>query len=82
MRLEVFDPKLLKRRKKMSDNRRILEEFHESNMACAIVHDWEGCSANSKAYSLRLSAERYGYLGTTAISRNGNVYLIREELLK
>lgn len=82
MRLTTYDPEMLKRMAKHTPLEKICHGFREANMACAVLEDWEGSSATNKANSIRQALKRLGYLGTTAIARDGKVYLIREELLK
>lgn len=62
---------------KVSDNYKTLLEFVEGNLECAKVEDYTQTSAACCAASLNASIKRYHLDGIRAISRKGNVYLIR-----
>ena len=64
---------------KLSDNYRILEEFADSGLDCAKVEGWTAKTAGYCASSLNNSIKRYKFAGMVAISRKGEVYLIREK---
>lgn len=63
---------------KKTDNLKILEEFASSGLDCAKVDEFSNKSAFSCANSLNHSIKRYKFAGIHAISRRGNVYLIKE----
>lgn len=63
---------------KKTDNLKILEEFASSGLDCAKVDEFSNKSAFSCSNSLNHSIKRYKFAGIRAISRRGNVYLIKE----
>ena len=63
---------------KCSENLRILEEFADSGLDCAKVEGWTAKTAGYSAAALKKSIARYKFAGITAISRKGEVYLIKE----
>ena len=64
---------------KHSNNLMILEEFADSGLDCAKVEGWTAKTASYCASSLNGSIKRYKFAGMVAISRKGEVYLIREK---
>ena len=59
---------------------RFLNEFIDSGMQCARVDDHSYTSAGSGAGAFNNSAKRFGLSGgVKAISRNGEIYLIRKD---
>lgn len=60
-----------------SENLRLLTEFTESNMDCAIVDNYAHKNANYCSTALNVSIKRYGIAGIKSIVRNGVVYLIK-----
>ena len=62
---------------KKSNNQKIIEEFLESDLDCAKIENWTQKSAMSCAGSLNRSIVKYKMTGARAISRNGEVFLIR-----
>jgi hypothetical protein len=60
--------------------RKIIQEFHESDLDCVKVEDWTHKDAGSCAWSLNSSAKRGGYHNIKAAVRKGKVYLIKEEI--
>lgn len=67
---------------KRSSNLELLEEFVNSGMDCVKVEDWTQSTANACAGSLNSSIKRYNLYSIRAISRGGEVYLIKASLLK
>lgn len=62
---------------KVSNNYKTLLEFAKSKMECAKVEDYTQANASGCAASLNASIKRFHLDGIRAISRKGNVYLIR-----
>ena len=67
---------------KRSSNLELLEEFANSGIDCVKVEDWTQSTPNSCAGSLNSSIKRYNLYGIRAISRDGEVYLIKSSLFK
>lgn len=63
---------------KKSCNLKILEEFVESGMECAKVEGWNHSNASVCVTSLNLSIKRYKIGGIHAITRKGEVYLVKQ----
>lgn len=59
---------------------KILEVFRDSNMDCVKVEGWEHKDANTCAASFMNSIKRFNIKGIRAISRKGEVFLIKEEI--
>ena len=64
---------------KKSENLLLLEEFINSGMDFAKLEELGDRSAYSVAASLRSSAKRYGFHAVTTMTKNGVVYLIKED---
>lgn len=79
MRLVPYDRKKIKRFYKMSDNYQILKEFAESDHDCMKVEGWTCKTAGYCATSLNGSIKRYKINGMFAVSRKGEVFLIKTE---
>lgn len=58
-------------------NMEIIEEFVNSGMDCAKVEGFTQKTADSCATSLNLSIKRFNKAGIKAISRKGEVFLIK-----
>lgn len=58
-------------------NQSILEEFINSGMECAKIEGWTNTSAAQCATSLNTTSKRMKMHGVKAISRKGEVYLIK-----
>lgn len=84
MRIVPYDFKKIKNKKgyKKSELQSILEEFLESGKDCVKIEDWEQKSASSCTSSFNTAAKRYKMTGARAISRNGEVFLVKASLLK
>lgn len=84
MRAVPYDFKKIERVKgyKKSDNQKILEEFLASGHDCVKVEDWNQKSAMSCAGSFNKTIERFKMTGARAISRKGEVFLVKASLLK
>lgn len=67
---------------KRSNNQKIIEEFLASGQDCVKIEDWTQKSAMCCAGVLNKSIERFKLTGAKAISRNGEVYLIKASLFK
>lgn len=59
---------------------KILEEFRDSDMDCAKIEGWEYKDANTCAASFAGSIKRFNVKGIRAISRQGEVFPIKEEM--
>jgi hypothetical protein len=64
---------------KKSDNYLILTEFVESDLECAKVEGFTQSSASGAAASLRQSIKRYRMGNIDAISRGGELFLIKKK---
>ena len=62
-----------------TSNYKILEEFTNSGLKCAVIEDYPHKTANICANSLRVSIARFGMLGIGVIKRKDKVYLIRND---
>ena len=84
MRLVPYDLKKIDKAEgyRKSMNQKIIEEFLESDLDCAKIEDWTQKSAMACAGSLNRSIEKYKMTGARAVSRKGNVYLIRVSAIK
>lgn len=84
MRIVPYDLKKVKKANgyRKSENQRIIEEFLESKNDCVKVEGWPQKNAMVCAASLNKSIERYKMTGATAISRDGEVYLIKTSAIK
>lgn len=58
-------------------NFKILEEFRDSEYDCVKVEGWTNTTAHNAANTLNVSIKRFGLGGIKALSRAGNVYLIK-----
>ena len=84
MRITPYDIKKIKNTKgyKKSELQELLEEFLESGKDCVKIEDWTQKTAPSCASSFNTAAKRYHMTGVRAISRNGEVFLVKASLLK
>lgn len=57
----------------------LLKEFIDSDMDCAEVQDFTYANANSGAAAMRKSARRCGYHQISAGSRQGRLYIYRND---
>ena len=62
---------------KLTKNMEIIEQFINSGLECARVCDWTNRDAECCATSLNVSIKRAHRVGVKAISRKGQVFLIR-----
>ena len=60
--------------------RKIIQEFHESDLDCVEVVEYTQKDATHCSWSLNTSAKRGGYHNIKAHIRKGRVYLIKEEI--
>ena len=67
---------------KKTEMQKILEEFLASGQDCVKIEDWTQKSAMCCAGVLNKSIERFKLTGARAISRNGEVFLIRVSVIK
>lgn len=67
---------------KHTKNQKILEEFVESGLDCVKVEDWTQKTARGCASSFNTSIGVYKMTGIKAISRKGEVFLIKTSALK
>lgn len=56
----------------------ILDEFQKSGLECARVEDWEYATASSGAGTLNKAIKNFRFAGMKAFSRNGQIYLVKE----
>lgn len=84
MKTVPYDLKKIRNLKhyKKSELQNILEEFLESGVDCVKIEDWTQKTASSCASSFNVAAKRYKLVGARAISRNGEVFLVKASLLK
>lgn len=84
MRTVPYDLKKISNLKhyKKSELQNILEEFLESGADCVKIEGWTQKTAMSCASSLNVAAKRYKLTGARALSRNGEVFLVKASLLK
>ena len=64
---------------KKTSNLKILEEFTNSGMKCAILEDYPHKNANSCVSCLRASISRFRMRGLGVIKRGEKVYLVRND---
>lgn len=67
---------------KKSELLKILEEFTESDMESAKIEDYSHKSASSCVASFGNAIRRYKMNGIKALTRNGEVFLIKTSALK
>lgn len=67
---------------KRSKLQKIMEEFLQGESDCVKVEGWINKTAASCASSFNVSAKRYRMTGLKAISRNGEVFLIKTSAIK
>lgn len=80
MKLIPFDKnKLGVRSYSTTSNLGILESFAESGLECAQLDGWTQTNASIAAASLNASIKRFNKGGFRAVSRKGEVYLIRTD---
>lgn len=77
MRLKQWERAKLGRCGK-TDNRSVLEEFIESGFECAKVEGWKHKNASVCVSSLTGSIHTYKMCGIKAVTKRGDVYLIKE----
>lgn len=79
MRLVAYDMNKLStgRGFAKTKNLEIIEEFVDSGMDCAKVEDFTQKNADVCANGLNQSIKRFSKKGIKAISRNGEVFLIK-----
>ena len=85
MRAVPYDFKKIELKKsyfKKSELQKIIEEFLESGQDCVKIEDYNHKDATVCASSLNLAVKRYKMTGAKAISRNGEVFLVKTSLLK
>lgn len=68
------------RGRRRTNNIKLIEDFHASDMVCAKVEGWTHKNAKSCAGCLRQAAVRLKLLHIYSIERKGEVYLIKEEI--
>ena len=64
---------------KKTSNYKILEEFINSGMKCAVIDDYPHKNANCCVSCLRASVTRFGMLNIGIIKRKDKVYLVRND---
>ena len=84
MKLVPYDLKKIEKAKgyRKSENQKIIEEFLESKHDCVKVEGWTQKSAMCCAGSLNKSIERFKLTGARALSRKGEVFLIKTSAIK
>lgn len=84
MRIVPYDFKKLNDTKyfKKTELQKILEEFLESGADCVKIEEWTQKNASGCASSFNNAAKRYKMSGVKAISRKGEVFLVKASLLK
>lgn len=65
-----------------ADNYSLIEEFINSNMDCAKIEGYSQKSASVCTASLNATIKRYRRHTIKAITRNGEVYLVRKKILE
>ena len=64
---------------KKTSNYKILEEFINSGMKCAVIDDYPHKNAACCVNCLRTSINRFGMLNIGIIKRKDKVYLVRND---
>lgn len=59
---------------------KFVEEFHASGIKVAKVEDWKYCSPQSACGNINRCAKRLGILTVKASTRNGEVFLVRQDV--
>ena len=80
MRLIPTEIEGIGRRRRLSKNHKLIEEFHASDFNCVKVEGWTHKDAKSCAGCLRQAAVRLKLLHIYSFVRNGEVYLVKEEI--
>lgn len=83
MKLQKSDiANLTKRSLRTSRNYRVLTEFVESNLDCALVTGWTHTCADGCAAALNVSIKTYRLGNVKAITRNNEVFLVKMDIYK
>lgn len=64
---------------KPTANMKLINEFVESDLDCVKVEEWTHKNAWTAAWSLNETIKRMKKNGIKAISRNGEVFIIKEK---
>lgn len=78
MYIEKYNRNELGNSFKRCKNQEILEEFQNSEYDCVKVKAWNHNSAYACTTSLNMSIKRYKIMNIRAITRKGEVFLIKE----
>lgn len=62
---------------KRTDNQRLIEDFVASDLDCVKVIGWHHNNATNCARALNASAKRYHWYHVKAMTRKGEVFLIK-----
>lgn len=82
MKLIPCDPSEVKAKRPYGNNQAILEEFNAMNIPCVKYEGFTQKSASNCAAAMNLSAKRMGFHNVRAISRKGEVFMIRTDLIE
>lgn len=63
---------------KRTKNLAILDEFKKSGLECARLEEWTYKDACRGAGSLNKAIKHFKFAGIRAFSRNGQIYLVKE----
>lgn len=63
---------------KKTKNLAILDEFKKSGLECARLEEWDYSTASCGAGSLNKTIKHFKFAGIRAFSRNGQIYLVKE----
>lgn len=80
MKLIPYDKKDLCIGYRFTSNLKILEDFANSGLECAKVEGFPQKNAGQSAASLNQSIKRYKMFTIRAISRKGEVFLIKQSI--
>lgn len=82
MKLVPYKIEKIKTKRPYGNNQAIIEEFIKMDVSCVRVENFTQSNANGCCAALNNSAKRMGKHNVRAVSRRGEVFMIRTDLVE